>query len=108
MCCWKDKPEDRSTFEQLSKLLKGETTEYLLTTQFKSNQNDKMNVEQVCNWMQTLNLSQDYSKVIRENAIDGAALKHMTNKKDWNDLGIVAFGDVKKILAEIPKLFPSS
>jgi len=26
----------------------------------------------------------------------------MTTKQDWNDLGITALGDIKKILAAIP------
>src|SRR5579885_3390092 len=58
-----------------------------------------MNVEDVCEWMKTLELTKDYSDIIKSNGIDGKALKHMTTKQDWNELGITALGDIKKILA---------
>lgn len=53
-------------------------------------------------WMKSLGLSKDYSDIIKANAIDGKALKHMTNETLWNRIGITALG-VLKILAELPK-----
>lgn len=62
----------------------------------------KMEIKHVCEWMKTLNLTKDYSDIIKTNGIDGYALKYTTDIKDWNAIGITAYGDVKTILAELP------
>src|SRR5579883_1413073 len=66
-----------------------------------------MNVEDVCEWMKSLKLTKDYSDIIKSNGIDGEALKHMTTKNLWNEIGITAIGDCLKILAAIPKITSS-
>jgi hypothetical protein len=53
-------------------------------------------VQDVCNWLSTLNLSQDYSKIFAKNAIDGDVLVTLTGE-DIKELGITVFGDVRKL-----------
>jgi len=53
---------------------------------------------QVIAWMQSLNLSEDYTNLIIDNAVDGFVLSTMETKEDWHELGITKFGDVRKLL----------
>lgn len=57
-------------------------------------------VDQVVNWMKSLNLGEDYSGIIKQNHIDGDVLSVM-KMEDFRELGIKAFGDVNKILRKV-------
>ena len=59
-------------------------------------------VEQVCEWMKGLKLTQDYSSLLTSNGIDGAAALAMT-KEDWREAGIKAIGDLSKIMLALNK-----
>lgn len=62
-----------------------------------SSSNARMwNVDKVCEWLKTLQLSKDYSSLFIQNAIDGAVLVTMS-QADIKDIGITAFGDVRKL-----------
>lgn len=106
--CWKENPEDRPSFAKLSKLLKdlAEPSSSSSSPSAPSSPTvpQKMDVEGVCKWIKNLGLTKDYSEIIQANGIDGDALKFMTSKQHWNEIGITAYGDVLKILAEIPKI----
>lgn len=73
------------------------------TRAFSSGYSSNMDVQAVCEWMKTLKLSKDYSMDIKTNAIDGSALELMTTRQDWNEIGIVPYGDIKKITVRIPQ-----
>jgi capsular polysaccharide biosynthesis protein len=60
-------------------------------------------VEDVAEWLRSLQLSNDYSKIIKEHAITGKVLLGM-KKEEFNEIGIKVFGDVKTILMEREKL----
>ena len=51
---------------------------------------------QVCAWLGSLELSQDYSHVIREHHIPGAVLLTMT-QKDWYDTGVRRPADITEL-----------
>jgi len=100
--CWEINPEKRPSFDQLSKYLKQDNSK--ATKEEKKKETKILSgVEEVCEWMKTLELSKDYSDLIRNNAIDKTVLKYMTDKQTWRDLGITAFGDLVKITSNIPK-----
>jgi len=55
--------------------------------------------DDVCKWMVTLNLNQDYSTIINSNGIDGEVLLNdMNSQDDFNAAGITAFGDIRKLM----------
>jgi len=55
--------------------------------------------EDVCRWLVSLRLSQDYSALITSGGIDGEVLLNdLKTPEDLKEVGIKAFGDVRKIL----------
>jgi len=62
----------------------------------------KMTIDEVVEWIKALKLSEDYSKLIIDNAIDGPVLVSMTNE-DWKNLGITKFGDIRKCTLALQK-----
>jgi len=61
-------------------------------------------IDQVCEWISKIGLSQDYSSSIRINKIGGKALSTFKTKEDWKDIDIVAVGDVRVLCMEWNKL----
>ena len=51
----------------------------------------------MCEQLKGLQLSQDYSQIIRTNAVDGPVLCEMKTRDDWKELGISVFGDLTKL-----------
>jgi hypothetical protein len=64
-------------------------------------------IDEVINWMKTLELSQDYSKLIKDANIKGAALKTMKTSQDWQELGVQVFGDRRILANAVTELFRS-
>eukprot|EP01064_Diplonema_japonicum_P028907 TRINITY_DN4545_c0_g1_i1.p1 TRINITY_DN4545_c0_g1~~TRINITY_DN4545_c0_g1_i1.p1 ORF type:complete len:512 (+),score=109.27 TRINITY_DN4545_c0_g1_i1:75-1538(+) len=60
-------------------------------------------VDEVCAWMVTLGLANDYSASVRANAIDGVVLHSLSEADMQEALGITAFGDKRKIMSQIRK-----
>jgi len=59
-------------------------------------------VDQVCQWFETIKLG-EYNELLRSAKIDGEEMWLMT-LQDWKELGISAFGDVKKLQRGFSKL----
>jgi len=60
-------------------------------------------VADVCSWLSTLSLSQNYASLIEENKIDGKTLLHM-QQEDWSRIGVNNFGDVRLLIIKINKM----
>jgi len=60
-------------------------------------------VDEVIEWMSRLNLSKNYSPLLKEHNINGIVLKTMT-KEDWNTIGINVFGDVRTLLTVVKNI----
>lgn len=58
----------------------------------------------VCMWMNSLNLSREYSSIISSKKITGSLLMTLTTKEDWKALGITAIGDLIKLIKAAQKL----
>lgn len=93
-----DKKESRSKIENDKKESRQKSDSKPKEKSVKS-----WSTEQVIEWMNSLNLTKDYSAIITSNGVDGDVLKDMT-KEDWNEMGIVALGDVKKLLKHASEL----
>jgi len=61
-----------------------------------SNPSINWSIDDVVRWIKNLSLSQDYSQLIMDNAVDGSVLMTMTTDDDWKYLGITKFGDIRK------------
>ena len=64
---------------------------------------DDWHVEHVIDWMQTLKLAKDYSQMIKNEGIDGRALRLISLQTEWENFGILK-GDVLKIKSVMEKL----
>jgi len=66
---------------------------------FKKRSNGKPNknwkVNDVVQWLKSLNLQRDYTDLIVSNGVDGEVLLTM-NENDWKEIGITSFGDRRK------------
>jgi len=70
-----------------------------IPTKSISNKDSKnWSCDQLCQQLNNLNLSQDYSPIFHKNAIDGDIFMDITTPDEWNKIGITIFGDVKRIL----------
>lgn len=58
---------------------------------------------QLHKWLSSLKLSQDYSEIMKKEAIDGSVLC-MMSQSDLQSIGISAFGDRKKIEVSLNEL----
>jgi len=66
----------------------------------------KWTVDEVCEQLKALQLSQDYSQIIKSNTVDGTVVCEMKTRDDWKELGISSFGDLTKLAkfsSELPK-----
>ena len=62
-------------------------------------------VEDVCIWLQTLKVSQDYSQNMKDEAVDGIALMAVkTGRMSLQEYGIVRAGDRAKVLESLENL----
>eukprot|EP01002_Notosolenus_urceolatus_P014712 NODE_647_length_1882_cov_35.447354_g519_i0.p1 GENE.NODE_647_length_1882_cov_35.447354_g519_i0~~NODE_647_length_1882_cov_35.447354_g519_i0.p1 ORF type:complete len:588 (-),score=212.43 NODE_647_length_1882_cov_35.447354_g519_i0:119-1816(-) len=68
---------------------------------------DEWSVEDVIAWFQRLNLSKDYSNLLRDNNIVGSVLPAMRDR-DWKELGIHSLGDRRQLERFIPTLLPAT
>jgi len=62
---------------------------------------------EVKQWIQSLKLSKDYGNIVTENGIDSEVLSEFKTKEDWQELGIKAVGDIRKLVKAQNELFPS-
>ena len=59
----------------------------------------KWSVDEVMEWVATLQLKKNYSQLLKDNDVEGDVLvEHLKTKDDWNELGITAFGDQRKLI----------
>ena len=67
-------------------------------------------VEQVCDWLTTLSLSEDYRATFTTNTIDGGALHSFTNemspKEMLREIGVVKMGDILKFMKSFKTTWP--
>jgi len=54
--------------------------------------------QEVIDWMNTLNLAHDYSKMVVEHGLDGEILLELTSKEDWQEFNVMAMGDIRKLV----------
>lgn len=60
--------------------------------------------QEVIDWMNTLNLAHDYSKMVVEHGLDGEILLELTSKEDWQEFNVVAMGDIRKLVKHTKEL----
>eukprot|EP01104_Vermistella_antarctica_P003788 TRINITY_DN14097_c0_g1_i1.p2 TRINITY_DN14097_c0_g1~~TRINITY_DN14097_c0_g1_i1.p2 ORF type:complete len:100 (-),score=16.36 TRINITY_DN14097_c0_g1_i1:268-567(-) len=60
------------------------------------------NVEEVCTWVSSLGFTTDYTRIIRDNDIDGFVVDEMT-ADEWRGFGL-SFGHSKTIVGRWKKL----
>lgn len=62
-------------------------------------------MEHVVSWVKKLDLSEDFSDLIRAEHITGLALEIMTSKDDWKEIGVKKAGDNRTLANAVRKLF---
>eukprot|EP01113_Clastostelium_recurvatum_P033953 TRINITY_DN4551_c0_g1_i4.p1 TRINITY_DN4551_c0_g1~~TRINITY_DN4551_c0_g1_i4.p1 ORF type:complete len:897 (-),score=226.11 TRINITY_DN4551_c0_g1_i4:233-2662(-) len=58
-------------------------------------------VYKVAEWIRTLDLSQDYSALVKSKHINGRVLFNMAKEEQWEKIGIDTFGDVMILCEEV-------
>ena len=62
-------------------------------------------ISAVIQWSKSLKLVKDYSKLFRYHCITGEILdKYLKEEKDWKELGITEYGEIRKLLDGVRRL----